>query len=476
MHIITDLHIHSKYSRATSKHLTLPHIAYWAKKKGTHLAVTGDWNHPLWMREIDEQLEEIGNGFLKIKNSKSNPPAGGQQSSITDVQFMLATEISCIYSQDGKGRRIHILVWVPSLESAKKINQEMTRQGCNLMSDGRPIIGLSAIQLTELILTIEPRALVIPAHVWTPWFSLYGAMSGFDSIEEAFGSYAKHIYAVETGLSSSPDMNWRIQDLDTRAIVSFSDAHSGAKFGREATVFSFKGKNVSEFSFDALYEGIQARYIGNKNPKSHIAYTIEFYPEEGKYHYTGHRKCDIRLDLPETRKKGLTCEVCGKPLTQGVMQRVEELAGRDEEELALSVVDQKLIDDGPKVKMTKSQAFPHRPPFVMIVPLQEIIAESLSKGFNTKTVVSEYDRMVSKFGGEFEILLSTHLDELQQDVDSRIIEAIEKVRNRDIVVDPGYDGVFGVVKIWKDEKDKPLVDKRREQLGMFEGKFQNNSE
>ena len=229
MQIIADLQLHSKYSRAVSPQMVLPQICAWTRRKGMGLVATGDWTHPLWMRHIKENLEELGNGLLKLKTAAP-----------TDPLFLLATEVSCIYTQNGKGRRVHTLVWVPTLASADKINKEMTKQGCNLMSDGRPIIGLTSIQVAELVFTIEPKAMIIPAHAWTPWFSVYGSKSGFNSIEEAYGPYAKYVYAVETGLSSNPAMNWRIKELDARSIVSFSDAHSGPKLGRETTVFDVK--------------------------------------------------------------------------------------------------------------------------------------------------------------------------------------------------------------------------------------------
>jgi PHP family Zn ribbon phosphoesterase len=360
MQVIADLQLHSKYSRAVSPQMVIPQIYAWAKRKGIGLVATGDWTHPLWMKEIKENLEEMGNGLLRLRteiaNKNLDPARAGQnfvRSPYADPLFLLATEVSCIYSQGGKGRRIHTLIWVPSLASADAINKEMTRQGCNLLSDGRPIIGLTSIQVAELVLTIEPKALIIPAHAWTPWFSVYGFMSGFTSIGEAFGPYAKHIYAVETGLSSNPAMNWRIKELDNRAIVSFSDAHSGPKIGREATVFE-----LPELSYTHIRAAIMRPHLLNTESRivntdkkqkknqdsafsihdSRIAYTIEFYPEEGKYHWSGHRACNIRWGPKEIEKKGTVCPVCGKPLTQGVEQRVGELAGRSEEELKLEYV------------------------------------------------------------------------------------------------------------------------------------------
>jgi PHP family Zn ribbon phosphoesterase len=359
MQIIADLQLHSRFSRAVSKAMTIPYIAEWSRRKGIGLVATGDWTHPMWMREIERYLEEVGNGLLRLKSDAevgaplvSPRPfdfAQGKQkastlssregletarlpASVTDTPlFLLATEISCIYSQGGKVRRIHTLIWVPSIDAARKIGQEMTRRGCNLLSDGRPIVGLTSIQLAQLVLSVEPYALIIPAHAWTPWFSIYGALGGFDSIEEAFGSFTKHIYAVETGLSSNPAMNWRVKELDGRSILSFSDAHSGPKLGREATVFEVPD---GKLSYKAIYSAIRMadtsvgslfdshRQGPDRKPAHHehtaqamtmlekvrhpvsadaqakIAYTIEFHPEEGKYHYTGHRACSGWRILP----------------------------------------------------------------------------------------------------------------------------------------------------------------------------------
>lgn len=449
------------------------------------LVATGDWTHPLWMREIKENLEELGNGLLKLKNGSPEDPL-----------FMLATEVSCIYSQNGKGRRVHTLIWVPTIASADRINQEMTRQGCNLLSDGRPIIGLTSIQVAELVFTIEPKALIIPAHAWTPWFSVYGSMSGFDSLDEAFGSYASQIYAVETGLSSNPLMNWRIKELDNRSIVSFSDAHSGPKLGREATVFEIPDGSLS---YDTIYDAIRSPSLALANEKLDassvagfsvskspvlkaseaaqnfvrsprrlpaIAYTIEFYPEEGKYHWSGHRTCNIRWSPKETTEKGTTCPVCGKTLTQGVEQRVSELAGRSEEALQVRSVEYPL----PKEKMiraTKSLAFPNRPPFISLVPLQEIIAECIGSPVASPKVQGPYKLLTDGLDGEFSVLLNSTHDEIAKIAGERIAVGVEKVRSGDIVIDPGYDGVFGVVKLWRDGEEKPLVDSSKEQLNIF---------
>jgi uncharacterized protein (TIGR00375 family) len=447
MRVIADLQLHSKYSRAVSKDMILPQICAWTKRKGMGLVATGDWTHPLWMKEIQENLEELGNGLLKLKTATDDDPL-----------FMLATEVSCIYSQNGKGRRVHTLIWVPSLASAVKINKEMTKQGCNLMSDGRPIIGLTSMQVAELVFTIDPHAIIIPAHAWTPWFSVYGSMSGFDSVEEAFGPYAKHIYAVETGLSSNPSMNWRIKELDKRSIVSFSDAHSGPKLGRESTVFEIPD---GKLSYGAIEEALKQK------GDSRIAYTIEFYPEEGKYHWSGHRACNIRWSPQDTAKNGTSCPVCGKTLTQGVEQRVGELAGRSEKDLKLVVEKQAVVEDGAVVQVTKSEAFPKRPPFVMLVPLVEIIAECIGSPVTSPKVQTPYRQLTDGLGGEFNVLLRAKHAEIEQIAGERIAVGIEKVRMGDIVIDPGYDGVFGVVKLWREGEEKPLIDASKEQLSIF---------
>jgi len=461
MFVTADLQLHSKFSRAVSRDMVIPQIASWAARKGIGLVATGDWTHPLWMREIQENLVEDGSGLLKLKPEieRDNTGIPKTNQSTPVPRFLLATEVSCIYSQSGKGRRIHTLVWVPSLSSALRINQEMTKRGCNLMSDGRPIIGLTSIALAELVLSVEPKALIIPAHAWTPWFSVYGSMSGFDSLDEAFGPFAKHIRAVETGLSSSPSMNWRISELDNRSIVSFSDAHSGRKLGREATVFDIPG---GKLSYDAIANAI------NGNTKNRIAYTIEFYPEEGKYHYTGHRACNIRWGPEETKTKGTTCPVCGKPLTQGVLQRVEELAGRSEESLGLETVPMtEPYEFSEGVRMTRSTTYPRRPPFVMLVPLIEIISEAVGSPVASPKTQTPYFQLTDMLGGEFSVLLHSSASDIAKLAGERVAHGVSKVRTGDIVIDPGYDGVFGVVNIWKKGDGEKLLDDGKEQLSIF---------
>jgi len=441
MSLVADLHLHSKYSRAVSQEMVLPTMAKMAKIKGIDLLATGDFTHPLWFKELESQLEESSEGIYQVKS--------GQEAEGLS-RYILGTEISCIYSQGDKGRRIHLVVFAPSLGTVKKINEKMRQAGCNLLSDGRPIIGLSAIQLCELLFGVDERILVVPAHVWTPWFSLYGSKSGFDSIKECFGEFADRIWAIETGLSSDPAMNWRIKELDDRAIVSFSDAHSPAKLGRELTVFGNQSSGKKEFSY-ADFAGALKR-----EGKWGIAATVEFYPEEGKYHYTGHRNCGVVQSPEETKKKGATCHVCGRPLTVGVMHRVEELAGREIEEADLQVTQTK---EG--VRMLR---YKDRPPYMMLVPLLEVLSEVLDSGVGTKTVQTEYDKLIAQFSSELQVLAKTPVEELERVSGPKLREAIEKVRKGDIFIDPGYDGVFGVVKIWG-EKEKQ--NNQPEQASLF---------
>jgi PHP family Zn ribbon phosphoesterase len=469
MHIIADLQLHSKYARAVSKEMTLPNIHVWSRKKGIHLAATGDWTHPLWMKDIQEQLEERGNGMFTLRATYKKEQ---ENETHIDPFFLLAGEVSCIYSQGGKGRRVHVLLWVPSIQSALRINKQLTAQGCNLMSDGRPIIGLSCIQLAELVFSIEPKALVIPAHCWTPWFGLYGSMSGFDSIEEAFGPYSKDIYAVETGLSSNPAMNWHIQELDTRSILSFSDAHSGPKMGREATVFEYTG-TPEEMSYEDLYQAITQQQIEQSQVRSavnttKIAYTIEFFPEEGKYHYSGHRACGIRWTPEQTAKNGASCPVCGKALTEGVVQRVSHLSKNTHVEEPMNIETYETSIDSTSAPLTfVKHSLVSRPPYVMMVPLMEIIAECIESPVTSQKVVRLYELLIEHFHTEFFVLLQAHIDAIILVAGDRIAQAIQKIRKQQLYIDPGYDGVFGKVRIWKEDEQKPLLDSSKEQLTLF---------
>lgn len=452
MEVIADLQLHSRFSRAVSQEMVIPKISAWAARKGIGLVATGDWTHPLWASELKANLEEAADGLYRVK--EENPDRA--------PLFLLSTEISSIYTQAGQQRRVHTLLFAPDFAVMEKISDGLRARGANLLSDGRPIVGLSAREVAEIALSASERCLVIPAHVWTPWFSLYGSNSGFDSIEECFGEFAESIYAIETGLSSDPAMNWRIEELDNRSIVSFSDAHSGPKLGREATVFEVEEGELSYESIrQAIAAGPVARHLHRAPPVNklgapameahrrappapHIAYTIEFYPEEGKYHYTGHRDCRVKQSPEETKELGTTCPVCGKKLTLGVMHRVEELASRGAIE--------------PEVKVGEAGVnFYHhpqggRPPFASLVPLHEILAEALEAGVGTQTVADEYNKLVSHFGGEFAVLLKAPLEELASVGGEKVAEGIRRVRSGKIAVDPGFDGVFGQVKIWAEVK------------------------
>ncbi|KKR63514.1 hypothetical protein A2210_00305 [Candidatus Woesebacteria bacterium RIFOXYA1_FULL_40_18] len=437
MKFVADLEVHSKYARAVSPQMNVPTIAGWAAKKGIDLVGTGDFTHPMWLRELEGNLEEAGEGIyqLKVQNEKSK------------VKFLLTSEISCIYSHNGKGRRVHILVYLPTFTDVEKFNKELISKGANLFSDGRPIVGLTLSQIVETALGVQAKAIIIPAHVWTPWFGFYGSMSGYDHLEEAFGELAKYIPAVETGLSSDPAMNWKIGELTNRRIVSFSDAHSPAKLGREATVF-----DLSEISFNALNNAIWGKGADK------IDYTIEFYPEEGKYHYTGHRNCKVVYSPNETRKMGTICPVCGRTLTVGVASRVEEL-GKEEIETESSVdkFGVRWIKDKSKMK----------PGYVMLVPLLEILSEALDSGVGSKTVLLEYDKLINTLGSEFKVLLETKLADIEKVAGSKVMEGISKVRSGDIVIEPGYDGVFGKVRIWKGEAEVPEAKEAIDQGALF---------
>ncbi len=409
MKIIADLHIHSKYSRATSPRTNLENLTKWAQIKGVTVLGTGDFTHPEWFQEIKEKLEPAEPGLFKLKNS------------LTKIRFILTAEISCIYSKKNRVRKIHIVVLAPSFKAVEKINDHLGAIG-NLKSDGRPILGLDAKELAKIILNASPECLVIPAHVWTPWFSLFGSKSGFDSIEECFEEYSKHIFAIETGLSSNPAMNWRLSALDNITLISNSDAHSPEKIGREANVFD------TELSYPAIMQAIK-----DKDPKRFL-YTIEFFPQEGKYHYDGHRNCDISLSPQESKKYNNICPRCGRSLTIGVLNRVNELADRAE-----SFKPENEI------------------PFKSLIRLEEIIIESLGVRSKTKSVEREYHKLIDELGNEFSILLDVPREEIERISLPEIAEGIVRVREGKVFIEPGYDGVYGKVKIFSKGEQKKIT-------------------
>jgi len=421
--------------------MVIPEMVKWAKKKGINLLGTGDFTHPLWFRELKESLVEE-NGLLRMKEETEE---GGE------VRLLLTTEVSSIYSQGGKVRKIHNLIAVPSFTLAEKINQELTRRGGNLLADGRPIVGLSAKEILSLVMEIDENALVIPCHIWTPHFSLFGANSGFDSLEECFGNLSKYIFGVETGLSSDPEMNWSIPDLESKTIVSFSDAHSGVNLGREMTVLEIETPTPQ-------YEDVRKAIVGGSRGK--IKYTVEFYPEEGKYHYTGHRKCGVVQSPEESEKKGTTCPVCGRPLTVGVMHRVRELA----KNMRNLKIDTKSDESGLKwIISEKGTAF------VKLVPLIEIIAESQRVGKLSQSVLETYENLIGKLGSELEILTRIELEKIASIGGERLAEGVKKVRSGDILIKPGYDGEYGTVMVWPSSVnlEKGTGGKGGEQISLF---------
>jgi uncharacterized protein (TIGR00375 family) len=433
--------------------MEVPMIARWAAIKGIALVGTGDWTHPLWLGQLKGYLEEVEEGVFGLKKEMWEVGSGElgdeiRSEKLEKVRFLLVTEISSIYTQGGKQRRIHNLVFAPSFSVVEGINNELLERGCNLNSDGRPIIGLSARNLAELVFSVSEDCLLIPAHAWTPWFSLFGANSGFDSLKECFGEFSERIYAIESGLSSDPAMNWRIEELDNKAIMSFSDAHSPKNLGREATVFQLKAQNIS-------YQDVAGAIRDNADSNLEIAYTIEFFPEEGKYHYTGHRNCEVCHSPEETAKLGAICPICGKKMTVGVMHRVQQLAEREVKTQTSKLKSGlRMIYDEEK----------KRTPYIMLVPLLEIIAESLGLGKGTKGVENEYFKLISFFGSEFNVLLNAEVAEIARISGERIAGGIKKVRDGDLYIKPGFDGVFGKVKIWEEEKEE---DKEKEQLVLF---------
>lgn len=440
MQIIADLQLHSKYSRAVSQKMDLAEIASWSSKKGIQLVATGDWTHPVWFREISANLRETAPGIYTLKKG------------FPEVSFLLSAEVSSIYSMGGQVRRVHNLIFSPSLETCDKIIQALTKRGANLLSDGRPIVGIPSHELLDMVLSIDERALLIPAHVWTPWFSLYGSKSGFDSIEECFGKLSNHIYAIETGLSSDPMMNWQIKELDSRSILSFSDAHSGPKLGREATVFiSRDPQDFKEITYDDIANAIK------QNPKGRlkIGYTIEFFPEEGKYHWSGHRSCNIRYNPDEVKKNGVVCPVCKKPLTIGVENRVIDLSSTHITSKDLLFLQNKA---GLTFVYDKEKK---RRPFVSIVPLLEVTTE-IANGSPTKGFAL-YNAALSALGTEFDILLRRSYDDIERGGGQKLREAIQVIRERKVTIDPGYDGVFGKVQVFHEHGEKNPEEKGKEQ-------------
>lgn len=411
MFFYADLHIHSKYSRATSKDCNLEQLAIWAQKKGLGVISTGDFTHPAWFNEIKEKLVEDGNGAFRLKPEiekqifKTSAP----------VRFLLSVEISTIYKKGDKTRKVHHVVFVPDMKAAGNFRDKLGAIG-NINSDGRPILGLDSRDLLETTLEAGEGSYIIPAHIWTPWFSVLGSKSGFDSIEECYGDLSDHIFAVETGLSSDPEMNWRVSKLDKFRLVSNSDAHSPSKLAREATVFDTSPDYYS--IMNALKTG--NGYVG----------TVEFFPEEGKYHEDGHRKCNVCLSPEETKKLNGICPVCGKPMTIGVLNRVCELADRN-------------FNNTYKPE-TAGKVF-------SLVPLPEIISEIMQVGPASKSVTNEYERLIRKYGSEFSILREVPVEDISKD-SPLLGEGISRLRTGKVIKHAGYDGEYGVIRLFEDSE------------------------
>ena len=409
MRVIADLHIHGRYSRATSHKMSIEEIARFAKIKGLNLVGTGDFTHPKWLKELQEKLvEEPGTGLYRLAENSDFP-----------VYFMITTEVSTIFTFENDVKKIHHVILSPSIETAVQINERLAKYG-DLSVDGRPTLDLSAPQLVEEVMEVSADNMIFPAHAWTPWFSIFGAFSGFDSVEDCYQDMTKYIYAIETGLSSDPPMNWRLSKLDKFTLVSNSDSHSfwPWRMGREANVFELKSPNY--------WEIIEA--IKNKD-KEKFRFTVETDPAYGKYHWTGHRNCHVSLSPKDAIKLGNTCPVCRKKLTKGVEQRVEELADRPA-----------------GFKPENAVGYLH------LLPLSEIIATVLnSDSPSTQQVWSIYNKLVKKFGDEYSVLIDAPRDTLEAVADARIAEAIIRVREDRIRVVPGYDGVYGRPIIFEDE-------------------------
>lgn len=401
MAYVADLHLHSPYAYATSKALTLENLSEWASLKGIDLLACGDFTHPVWFDELCQKLEPDASGLYQFNG----------------MRFVLGTEVSCVYRQGGRQRRVHILLFAPSFDVAAQLNRALASYG-DLTLDGRPTLSLSARDLTALTLELDPECIVIPAHVWTPWYGVFGSKSGFDRLEECFQDMTPAIHAVETGLSSDPAMNWGMPELADKTIASFSDAHSLPKLAREATVFEG----------DLSYQGLAEALAQNQ-----VAYTVEFYPEEGKYHYDGHRKCGISQPPEETLSRGTRCPVCGRPLTLGVLHRTKALSQGD--------APYKRSSDG-FVRSLQS-----RPPYIRLVPLQEVIAAALGQSPNTKRVQGEYRRITDELGSELHVLINAPPADLEKAAGERLARAILQVRTEEVQVEPGYDGVFGKVSL-----------------------------
>lgn len=421
MRIISDIEIHSHYSRACSPELTPENIAKWAAIKGVNLIGTGDFTHPKWRTELREGLEEAEEGFYRLKRANGNME--------TSVRFILSAEVSCIYSQGGKLRRVHHILVAPSFDTVAKFVKSLEGRGAKLASDGRPILGMDSQEVLKYLLDASPDAMLIPAHVWTPYFGLFGSKSGFDSVEECFGDMTRHIHAFETGLSSDPSMNWRISANDRFTLISSSDAHSLPRIGREANVMEIPDKEFNYMEF--------TRIIREKD-RERFKYTIEYFPEEGKYHMDGHAACKFSCEPHETRKLKGQCPKCGKKLTVGVMSRIEDLADRPLRYESKNLIGQKHL-----------------------VPLEEVLADCLGQGVKTKRVQELYWKLIERAGTEFAVILDMEIKAIEEIAGEMVAEAVRRVREEKVEKVAGYDGVYGIMKIFTDTEREGLIEKQQ---------------
>ncbi len=413
MKYTTDLHLHSHYSRATSKNLNLEYLSVFAQYKGIQVVGTADFVHPVWLKELQSKLEPAEEGFFRLKpRYASRVGKEVPQTCAGEVRFMLTVEISNIYKKLDKVRKVHNIVFAPSFEAALKIQSKLGDIG-NISADGRPILGLDSRDLLEIVLESHPLSFLIPAHIWTPWFSVLGSKSGFNRVEDCFGDLTKHVFAVETGLSSDPLMNWRLRQLDPFILVSNSDAHSPPKLAREATMYD------TEFSYPGIYKALS-------DPEDQgMVGTIEFFPEEGKYHYDGHRLCQKRLHPKETKENRGLCPVCGKEVTVGVLSRVEELA------------DRPLGEKPPRWR-----------PFYNLIPLPEIIAQAQGRGVESKGVQEVYWKMLSRLGNELFILREAALKQIEAIAGPLVSNGIRRMREGKVDIAAGYDGEYGTIHLF----------------------------
>src|SRR4030066_2062738 len=424
MKVIADLHIHSRYSRATSERMNLDEIARYAKIKGLNLVGTGDFTHPKWLSEIRETLaQDADTGLYRVAK---NPDSL--------MRFMLTTEVCTIFDFQGQSKKVHHVILAPSIDSVNQINVALEKHG-DLASDGRPVLNMTAAQLVESVMEVSGENMVFPAHAWTPWFSIFGAFSGFDTVEECYQDMTRHIHALETGLSSDPPMNWRLSNLDRFTLVSNSYGHNFGpwRIGREANVFE-----LEEASYKQITDAIRLKDVAR------LKFTIETDPAYGKYHWTGHRACNVALSAREAIKLADICPSCRKKLTKGVEQRVEELANRPE---------------GFRPDNCAS--------FVRLLPMSEIIAAVLgSESPSAQKVWNIYNALIAKFGSEYSALIDASEDELRAVAGDKVAEAIVRVREGKAKVTPGYDGVYGQLMLAEKQVQERKLPRRVQQSNL----------